>query len=123
MSAFWWLPFGKVPEIAAADLKARLDQCEPVRLIDVRTPGEFASGRIHGAINVPINQLRSVLPALKIDRNQPVIAICQTAHRSPPAVRLLRQAGFSAQQLRGGMIAWNRAKFPTTNEVTPTPIT
>jgi len=52
----------------------------------------------------------------RIDRNQPVIAICQTAHRSPPAVRLLREAGFTAQQLRGGMISWNRARFPTTKK-------
>jgi rhodanese-related sulfurtransferase len=113
MSVFWWLPFGKVPEIAAGDLQARLEQREPVQLIDVRTPGEFASGHICGAITVFIHQLRSALPALKIDRDQLVVAICLTAHRSPPAVRLLRQAGFSAQQLRGGMIAWNRAKFPT----------
>jgi rhodanese-related sulfurtransferase len=114
MSRWWWLPCGKVPEIEAVDLKARLDRREPVQLIDVRTPGEFASGHIHSAINVPINQLRSALPAVKIERKQPVIAICQTAHRSPPAVRLLRQAGFAAQQLRGGMIAWHRAKFLTT---------
>jgi len=113
MSVLWWLPFGKVSEIEALDLKTRLDQRESVQLIDVRTPGEFAGGHIHGAINVPINQLRSTLPALQLDRNRPVIAICQTAHRSPPAVRLLKQSGFEAQQLRGGMIAWNRAKFPT----------
>jgi rhodanese-related sulfurtransferase len=116
MSAFWWLPFGRVPEIEAVDLKTRVDQHEPVQLIDVRTPGEFAGSHIHGAINVPINQLRSALPDLRIDRDQPVVAICQTAHRSPPAVRLLRQAGINAQQLRGGMIAWNRAKLPTTKK-------
>ena len=113
MSAFWWLPFGTVPEIAATDLKTRLDQRESLQLIDVRTPGEFAAGHIQGSINVPINQLRSTLPALRLDRNRPVIADCQTAHRSPPAVRLLQQAGFEARQLRGGMIAWNRAQFPT----------
>jgi rhodanese-related sulfurtransferase len=113
MSAFWWLPFGKVPEINPVDLKTRLDRREPVQLIDVRTPAEFSGGHIHGTINVPINQLRSALPALKIDRAQSVIAICQTAHRSPPAVRLLTQAGFKAQQLRGGMIAWQRAELPT----------
>jgi rhodanese-related sulfurtransferase len=116
MSAFWWLPFGQVPEIKAADLKTRLDQHERLQLIDVRTPDEFAGGHIQGAINVPINRLRSTLPSLTIDRNHPVIAICQTAHRSLPAVRLLRQAGFDAQQLRGGMIAWQRAKFPTTKK-------
>ncbi len=109
----WWLPFGKVPEIAAADLKTRLDQRDPVQLIDVRSPGEFASGHIEGAINVPITELRSALPTLTIDPQRPVVAICMTAHRSPPAVRLLRQAGFDAQQLRGGMISWNRAHYPT----------
>jgi rhodanese-related sulfurtransferase len=114
MSAFWWLPFGTVPEIDAVDLKTRLDQRDPVQLIDVRTAGEFAGGHIAGAVNVPINGLRSALPTLALDRQRPVIAICQTAHRSSPAVRVLKQAGFDARQLRGGMIAWNRTKFPTT---------
>ncbi len=116
MSKFWWLPFGQVPEMNAADLKARLDQRESLQLIDVRSPGEFAGGHIAGAINVPINRLRAALPTLKIDRDRPVIAICQTAHRSPPAVRMLKQAGFDARQLRGGMISWNHAKFPTTKK-------
>ena len=92
MSALWWLPFSQVPEIKAADLKICLDRREPVQLIDVRTPIGFAGGHIHGAINVPVKQLRSTLPTLKIDRDRPVTAFCQTAHRSPPAVRALRQA-------------------------------
>jgi rhodanese-related sulfurtransferase len=116
MSAFWWLPFGKVPEIEAADLKTRLDQRDPVQLIDVRTAGEYALGHIANTINVPIDQLRSTLPTLTLDPRQPVIAICQTAHRSPPAVRVLQQAGFDARQLRGGMISWNRARFSTTKK-------
>jgi rhodanese-related sulfurtransferase len=116
MSKLWWLPFGKVPEIEAVDLKARLDQREPVQLIDVRSAGEYAGGHIAGAINVPINQLRSALPTLALDVQRPVVAICQTAHRSPPAVRVLKQAGFDARQLRGGMISWNRSKFPTTKK-------
>lgn len=113
---FWWLPFGRVPEIAAADLKARLDQREPLQLIDVRSAGEFAGGHIQGAINVPIDQLRSTLPTLALDPRRPVIAICATAHRSPPAVRVLKRAGFDAKQLQNGMIAWQRAKLPTTRK-------
>ena len=116
MSKFWWLPFGKVPEIAAADLKVRLDQREPVQLIDVRSAGEYAAGHIAGTINVPISQLRSALSTLALDRKQPVVAICQTAHRSPPAVRVLKQVGLDARQLRGGMFSWKRAKFPTTKK-------
>ncbi len=112
----WWLPFGRVPEIDAVDLKTSLDRREPVQLIDVRSAGEFAGGHIKGAINVPINQFRSTLPTLKLDPNRPVVAICATAHRSPPAVRLLTRAGFEAKQLRSGMIAWNRAKLPVTRK-------
>lgn len=109
---FWWLPFGKVAEIAAVDLKARLDRREPLQLIDVRSVGEYTAGHIAGAVNVPIDQLRARLPELALDPARPVIAICFSAHRSPPAVRLLRQAGFDAQQLRGGLIAWQRHKLP-----------
>jgi rhodanese-related sulfurtransferase len=113
---FWWLPFGRVPEIAAADLKARLDRRELLQLIDVRSVGEFAAGHITGAINVPINQLRSTLPTLALDLQRPVIAICATAHRSPPAVRWLKRAGFDAKQLQYGMIAWRAARLPITKD-------
>ncbi len=121
MGKWWWLPFGTVPDIEAADLKARLDKDEVVQLIDVRTAGEFAGGHIAGAINVPITQLRATLPTLALDPARPVVAICQTAHRSPPAVRVLQQAGFDARQLRGGMLAWQRAKFPTIKRFSHTP--
>jgi rhodanese-related sulfurtransferase len=40
-----------------------------------------------------------------------VVAICLTAHRSIPAVRLLRARGFEAAQLAGGMLAWRVAGF------------
>jgi rhodanese-related sulfurtransferase len=116
MSKWWWLPFGTVPEITAADLKTQLDQREAVQLIDVRSAGEYAAGHIAGTINVPINHLRSALPTLVLDPQRPVVAICQTAHRSPPAVRVLKQAGFEARQLGGDMISWNRARFPTTKQ-------
>lgn len=113
---FWWLPFGRVPEIDAVELKTQLDRREPLQLVDVRSAGEFASGHIKGAINVPVQQLRSALPTLTLDPNRPVIAICASAHRSPPAVRLLRRAGYDAKQLRSGMIAWQLAKLPTTKK-------
>ena len=41
-----------------------------------------------------------------------LIAICLTAHRSIPAVRLLKQRGFEASHLAGGMLAWRAASLP-----------
>jgi rhodanese-related sulfurtransferase len=109
----WWLPFGQVPEVDAAALARALATPEPPRLLDVRTRGEWEGSRIPGARNLGVRSLKRKLPALDWDRRRPVVAICLSAHRSIPAVRLLMQAGFSdVRQLRGGMIAWWRQGLP-----------
>ncbi len=108
----WWLPFGRVPEIGAAELSELLGGRSAPQLLDIRTPSEFAAGRIRGARNVPLTTLPSRLDALGLDRARPVVAICLSAHRSAPAVRLLAERGFQASQLAGGMIAWRAAGLP-----------
>lgn len=108
----WWLPFGKVAEIPARKLAGDVASMAPPQVLDVRTLAEFRRGHIHGAVPVPIDQLRARLPGLGLDRSRPVVAICLTAHRSIPAVRLLRASGFPAVQLAGGMLAWRAAGFP-----------
>lgn len=108
----WWLPFGRVPEIQAASLAADLDREPRPQVLDVRTPAEFAAGHVRGALNVPVTSLPSRFESLGLDRSRPVVAICLTAHRSIPATRLLRQRGFEAVQLAGGMLAWRAADLP-----------
>jgi len=108
----WWFPFGRVPGIAPADLVERLGRRPWPQVVDVRTPPEFAGGHLRGAVNVPMTSLRSRLEALKLDPARPVVAVCLTAHRSVPAVRLLRERGFDAVQLSGGMLAWRAARLP-----------
>ena len=111
LSVPWWLPFGKVPEVPATRLAKELAAAPP-QLVDVRTEAEFRGGRIPGAISVPITSLARALPRLGLDPSRKVVAICLTAHRSIPAVRLLRREGFDAAQLAGGMLAWRAAGFP-----------
>lgn len=120
MQAPWWLPFGQVDEIAPRDLhnKLRNDGAD-LQLIDVRSVVEYAGGHIARARNVPIDTLPRQLANLKLDPTKPVIAICLSAHRSPPAVRLLKRAGFGdVRQLSGGMLAWWREKLPTVKDKT-----
>jgi rhodanese-related sulfurtransferase len=108
----WWIPFGKVSEVRPSDLAGELAGRKPPVLLDVRTPGEFASGHIAGAVNVPVTSLAGRIGSLGFPPGHPVVAICLTAHRSPPAVRLLRRTGIEARQLAGGMIAWRMAGLP-----------
>lgn len=109
---FWWLPFGAVPEIDVQELDGLFKAGRVPQLIDVRTAGEWRAGRIAGAIHVPITELKALLASLPLDRNRPVVAICRSAHRSIPAVRLLRARGFDACQLQQGMQAWWREGLP-----------
>lgn len=112
---FWWVPFGSVPEISSADLNAALKGKggKTPFILDVRTPGEWQSSRIKGSVNIPISSLKRDIHKLSIPLDRPVVAICLSAHRSIPAVRLLELAGFTdARQLQGGMLAWWKAGLP-----------
>lgn len=109
----WWLPFGRVPGVAPGVLAEQLERGD-VQILDVRSAVEWRLSHIQGAINVPLQTLRGALPALPLDPERPVAAICLSAHRSIPAVRLLRENGFAdVRQLEGGMLAWWRAGLPT----------
>jgi rhodanese-related sulfurtransferase len=105
----WWMPFGRVPGVAAVDLAEAVRGKTGLQLLDVRSPSEFAADHIAGAVNVPITELAERIPTLSFDRSRPVVAICLSAHRSIPAVRLLTRAGFTdVRQLDGGMLAYRR---------------
>ena len=69
-------------------------------LLDVRTPQEFASGHIPGAVNIPLDDLRSRLGELPRDRK--IAAYCQVGQRGYLATRILQQNGFSASNIGGG---------------------
>ncbi len=116
MKLFWWLPFGRVPEMDAQKLYALLQAGDAPQLIDVRTPMEWRDSRISGAINAPITDLKARIESLELSKDRPVIAICRSAHRSIPAVRFLRARGFEAYQLKQGMQAWWREQLPVVGD-------
>lgn len=62
-------------------------------IVDVRTPGEFASGAIQGAVNIPVDQLESRLNELQ--GYDEVIVYCASGARSSSAKRMLDRYGYS----------------------------
>jgi tRNA 2-thiouridine synthesizing protein A len=71
-------------------------------LVDVRGPGEFDSGALPGAINLPLPQLRDRLGEL--DPSRPVLLYCASGFRSYLASQILRQRGFDqVRSLSGGL--------------------
>ena len=69
-------------------------------LLDVRTPDEFSSGHIPGAVNIPVDELRSRLTELP--RDGMIATYCQVGQRGYLATRILKQHGFSVANIGGG---------------------
>lgn len=73
-------------------------------LLDVRTPEEFASGHVAGAVNIPVQ----VLDARRHELNpaHPVVVYCRSGGRSASAATVLRRAGFQHVVDVGPMPRW-----------------
>ncbi len=79
---------------------------EGAQIIDVRSPGEFASGHIKGSINIPLNTLESKLAEIKKDK--PVITCCASGMRSASAKSILLSKGYKEVHNGGGWSALQR---------------
>lgn len=92
-----------VRSITTDDLASAL----AVRLLDVRSPSEFETSRIDGAVNIPLNELPAHAAALRDDHPYPLVLICQKGPRAEQAGKLLRERGIdNVAVLIGGMDAW-----------------
>ncbi|MET8076747.1 rhodanese-like domain-containing protein [Streptomyces sp. NPDC005303] len=86
----------------ASQADARLDE---LTVVDVRTPGEYACGHLPGALNIPLDQLRRALPALRDVRGE-LLVVCASGARSLNACGLLAEHGIRALTLTGGTQGW-----------------
>jgi len=64
-------------------------------VIDVRTPQEFASGHVRGAINVPVDQVQSRIKEVAKSKDTPLMVHCQSGGRSARAAAALREMGYT----------------------------
>jgi len=75
------------------------------QIIDVRTKGEFQSGHIKGAVNIPLDSLKNNLSKLK--KGKPVITCCASGMRSASAKGLLKANGFADVHNGGSWVSLN----------------
>ncbi|RRR69128.1 MAG: rhodanese-like domain-containing protein [Candidatus Viridilinea halotolerans] len=94
------------------ELKTTLDNGEPMLVLDVRTPAEYANdGHIAGSLLIPVDELPSRLAEVPSD--QPIACFCRSGNRSETACGMLAQAGYSnLHNVEGGIRAWRAAGYP-----------
>ncbi|GAB2530003.1 rhodanese-like domain-containing protein [Rufibacter soli] len=101
-----------LPEITPLQLKERLDRQEPLQLIDVREPEEWAICNLGGEL-IPLGDLPKAAP--RLDKDTPLVLICHHGFRSAQALMFLQQRhGFTnLLNLKGGIHAWALEVDPT----------
>jgi rhodanese-related sulfurtransferase len=87
-----------------------------IQLVDVRTPEEFQSGFIAGAVNLDFQDADFAKNIVRLDKSRPVLVYCAVGGRSAKAANAFLKLGFpKVYELKGGMTAWKAAGKSVTN--------
>ncbi|MDQ7784608.1 MAG: rhodanese-like domain-containing protein [Desulfomonilaceae bacterium] len=97
--------------ITPRDLYALMRDGKAPLIVDVRLPAEWMALRIGTILNLPLDRLSTL--SSKLDPEQPVVLVCNSAYRSSMAAGILERQGFkNARNLEGGSSAWIKADLP-----------
>ncbi len=107
------LPIGAVvtdttlPAIDVTSVRSMLASNPDTLVVDVRTPAEFETAHIDGAINLPLDQVDAHLARIVNDAGGQMVLICQSGNRASQACAKLAGAGLTgATVMTGGMNDW-----------------
>ena len=81
------------------------------QVVDVRTAAEHSESHIAGAAHIPLDQLGPDA-AETLDSDRPVVVYCRGGNRSAAAAEALRNSGYDAHSIEGGLVGWDEAGLP-----------
>ena len=70
-------------------------------VLDVRTPGEFAQGRVEGAQNIDVTAPDFREAVGQLDAGKTYYLYCRSGNRSVQATRVMREMGYDAYNIGG----------------------
>lgn len=98
----------RLEQVGAPELAARLARGDSPILLDVRTPAEWAGGRIKGAQHMPFAEILQACCALPVDDE--IVVYCGSGYRSNMAGSYMKNHGYgNVKSLAGGVLAWARS--------------
>ena len=107
------MPDAPLPQMPPQELAERLDRGESVQVLDVRAPEKVERGRIafgpelefHAQPNSQLFAMPDVTE-LHLDASRPIAVICNHGNSSKKTTAFLRERGYEAYSVIGGMAAW-----------------
>lgn len=108
-------PVAPGEQVEPGALRTWLDSAAPPRVLDVRTPPEYASVHIPGSYNVPLDTLREHREDLARHLDDHVVLVCRSGMRAQQAERAFADVGLpNVHVLRGGVTGWRADGGPVT---------
>lgn len=99
------------PEAGAALIA---DRADAVTIIDVRTPEEFATGHLVGAVNIDVQGAAFTDEVSALDPAGAYVVYCRSGNRSAAATAMMAELGFTELYDLGGIQDWVAAGYETT---------
>lgn len=85
---------------------------ESALVLDIREKSEFTAGHLANAKNIPYAKLANRLGELEAYRKSPIILVCKNGQTVGVAGKMLKEKGFTAVRLKGGMLEWSNQNLP-----------
>ena len=109
-----------VPISQEALLERQQKGDETLYVLDVRSPEEYASGHVPGAINIPYDQIAARIAEVPKDKD--VVLYCKSGRRAGIAAEVLAGQGYNRlQHLEGDIVAWVEKGRPLETPKDPAP--
>lgn len=96
----------RVENVSAADWRRWTSENGAI-VLDVREPGEWATGTLPGSVRMSLGTIPGGMAQL--DPATPILVVCRSGNRSLVAAKHLAQHGYRTANLAGGIVAVQRA--------------
>jgi rhodanese-related sulfurtransferase len=107
----WSLAFAAAKDISSREAKAMLEKNKNTFMLDVRTPQEYAQGRLPGSVLIPINDFERRIN--EVPRNRTILVYCAVGSRSKQVADFLSKSGYKdVFNIDDGIVGWYRNKYP-----------
>ncbi|MDA3901136.1 MAG: rhodanese-like domain-containing protein [Spirochaetes bacterium] len=97
----------------AADLIDKNENNKSFIILDIRTPGEYQSGHIEGAVNINFSSSQFAENLEVLDKDKSYLIYCRSGNRSYSSLSVFKRLEFKEVfHLKHGIIDWTRNGLP-----------
>lgn len=110
--AYVWRESSKGGKTLSHHELTRMLNSDEAVVLDIRDAGDFSSGHIAGAVNIPFGKFKERQAELSDYKEKTIVVVDKLGQQSGSIGRDLSKSGYTVNRLRGGMTDWTSEKLP-----------